>query len=299
MRDSISLLDQIVTNPEEEITLELAQRILGTANNAAVNDLVEAIIRQDAAEGLHVINLAIDSGSDPRQFGQQVVEHLRRVLLTQTATAGLVEASNEEQQIYQQQAEQISRGMLLRSLRIFNEAVNEYRGGWQPQLSLELAFIDSIRGKDEIYVAPEMTSQQLQSVPVAPQVEATPNIPAVVSPGEVSARWGDMLHLLGQKNATAPAVVEQFRVVRVDGNVVVIGANSEIYVSRLKVPEKVKLVEWALSNVHRVPLRVDIVLSNTDTSPAGASNIDMNDSLLEEARKLGAEIHPFEDKRKE
>ena len=51
VRDSISLLDQIVTDPDEHITLELAQQVLGTASTEAVRELIAALIQQDAAAG--------------------------------------------------------------------------------------------------------------------------------------------------------------------------------------------------------------------------------------------------------
>ncbi len=101
MRDSISLLDQIVTDPNEPITLGLVERVLGTASSAAVKELVQALIEEDAAEGLRVINAAVDSGSDPRQFGQQVVDHLRALLITQTAGADMIEASPDERMLYE------------------------------------------------------------------------------------------------------------------------------------------------------------------------------------------------------
>src|SRR5690349_19847892 len=63
MRDSVSLLDQIVSDPEEVITVELVQRILGTASIGAVKDVVSAIIHQDTGGGLHIINHALDAGS--------------------------------------------------------------------------------------------------------------------------------------------------------------------------------------------------------------------------------------------
>ncbi len=103
----------------------------------------------DAGRGLREINSAIDAGTDPRQFGQQVVEHLRCILLTQTAGTELVEASNEDRAMYAEQAGQIQRAVLVRAIRAFNEAVNNYKGGWQPQLSLELALIESVRGPAE------------------------------------------------------------------------------------------------------------------------------------------------------
>src|SRR5688572_1478824 len=115
-RDSISLLDQIVADPSEVVTLEIARGILGTANMGAVNDLVRAIVEQDTAEGLRIINTAVDTGADPRQFGQQVVEHLRCIMLAQAAGVDMIEASQEERALYEAQAQVIQRGALLRAI---------------------------------------------------------------------------------------------------------------------------------------------------------------------------------------
>jgi DNA polymerase III gamma/tau subunit len=70
------------------------------------------MIAEDIPRGMHIINAAIDSGSDPRQFGQQTVEHLRSIMLAQTASADLVEASDETRKFLERQANQISRNML-------------------------------------------------------------------------------------------------------------------------------------------------------------------------------------------
>ena len=144
VRDSISLLDQIVTDPAETITLALAQEVLGTAGSDALRALLEALVQGDAATGLNVINRAVDSGSDPQQFGQQVVGELRALLLTQTAGAALVVATDEDRARYQALAGQISRRALLRALRRFNQALADDLGSWQPQLALELALVESI-----------------------------------------------------------------------------------------------------------------------------------------------------------
>ena len=154
VRDSISLLDQIVVDPDETITLALTQTMLGTANTLQVRDLVEALAQRDVARGIHLINMAIDAGRDPRQFGQQIVSFLRHIMLAQTASADLVEAAQEEQEIYADLAERISRGQLLKLIRAFNDAVNVYIGGWQPQLALELALIETLETQPEAAPAP-------------------------------------------------------------------------------------------------------------------------------------------------
>ena len=142
VRDSISLLDQIVSDPEETVTVDLTRRMLGTANAQHVGDLVGALVDKDVARGIHLINVAIDGGSDPRQFGQQIVTYLRHIMLAQTASADLVEASQEERAQVEDFAERWSRAGLLKAIRAFNAAVNAYTGGWQPQLALELALIE-------------------------------------------------------------------------------------------------------------------------------------------------------------
>ncbi len=304
LRDSISLLDQIVTDPDEHITLDLAQQILGTASTEAVRDLVSALISQDTAAGLTVINQAVDAGSDPRQFGQQVVEHLRAILLTQTASAQLVEASQEEQAFYQEQAAHITRSNLLRALRAFNDAVNDYKGGWQPQLALELALMDSLRGPEEIYYAQQTTTAHAAPAPqptppAVPEASSSPDEPPVIPLTQIRAKWDAMLRVLNRLNKTAPAVVSQFQVVRVFGNVIVIGSE-DVYVERLQHPEKMQVLERAFFEVHHTPLRVQLVRTarnpqTGDVTLPTDGEIDMDDPLFAAGRELGAEMQMLDD----
>src|SRR5215475_11029660 len=62
VRDSISLLDQLISDPNQEITLELAEQVLGTAGNRVVGKLIQAILDNNTAAGLELLNQAIDEG---------------------------------------------------------------------------------------------------------------------------------------------------------------------------------------------------------------------------------------------
>ncbi len=304
MRDSVSLLDQIVSDPEEVITVDLVQRILGTASIGAVKDLVEAVIHQDTAGGLHVINHALDSGSDPRQFAEQIVEHLRAVLLTQTASVDLVEASDEDRAAYIEQAESIERGRLLKTIRAFNEAVNQGRSGWQPQLGLELALLESLKIEEEVMIARPVAASlsfgapaQQPAAQVAPSIEATPpGTPPVVQLHVIRDKWVDMLRTLGRLNKTGPDLVQYFRPLKVDGNVLFLGTDNELYIERLQHPTKLELVERALSAVHKVPLKIKVIKvangGRQDVDAPGdiSPDVPLDDPLLALGRELGAEI---------
>ncbi len=303
MRDSISLLDQIVADPTEAITLELVQRILGTAGLGVIRDVVQALSDGDTGEGLRLINIAVDGGADPRQFGQQVVEYLRRVLLAQTSGADLIEASQEDLALYQQQAAQISRSVLMRAIRAFNDAVNNFRGGWQPQLALELALIESIRpGEDDLDLRPAPVAAPRVATPAAasaePEIEAMPpGTPPLVPLIKLREEWTNTLRAMSRINSKAPDVVANFRIQRIEGNTVYLATDSQVFYDRLQDPLKIKVVEKALYAVHNQRLFVKVIMVSaiTPENDSGehevtASETPLDDSLLSLGKELGAEI---------
>ncbi len=315
VRDSISLLDQIVTNPDEEITLELAQDVLGTASSEAVRALLDALVAQDAATGLDIINRAVDAGSDPRQFGQQIVEQLRNLLLTQTASADLVVGTEEERQRYRTQAEGLSPALLLRALRKFNEALADDLGSWQPQLTLELALVESLPlAGAEATMAAEPVAQAASEAespaptaavtsspaaqPAAPEPEAGPpaetpaEVPAPAATGTLTLeklreRWDAVRQAVEQQGRSyVPAMLEHVQVHDLRGDLVILGTRRSFHV-RLNTPDAREKLEQALEGLFGRPLRVRVQSIETDP---GDRQIDPDDPLVASALALGARV---------
>lgn len=316
VRDSISLLDQIVSDPDETITLEIAQRILGTANSIAVKELTQALIHEDVTASLNILNHAIDSGSDPRQFGQQLVEHLRSVLLTQTANPDLLNVSAEDHQLFMEQAAQVERGRLLRYIKLFNDAVNELRSGWQPQLGLELAVIEGILGgvpsvthEQQMPIVPQQPRGQ--SAKSAPQPEAVPQVEEmpVGSPPKIDAKrlqadMKNLLRVLGRINPSAPAVLQHYQVHHVDGSTVYFCTDHELYYERLQGEEqKLSVIERALWDMYKISLRAQVLLVDTmetiaptlDDQPANQPPTkQVDDRVIRAIVDLGGQYSPSE-----
>ncbi|TVR21097.1 MAG: DNA polymerase III subunit gamma/tau [Anaerolineaceae bacterium] len=308
VRDSISLLDQIVSDPEEVITVATVQRILGTADDGAVRDVVEALIAEDVTGGLHVINTAVDSGSDPRHFGQQIVENLRAIMLAQTASADLIEAAEDDRQRYQKQAGRIDRARLLRAIRLFNDAVNDLRSGWQPQLSLELALIEAVRTAPPVVAQPaQQVATPAQAAPASgggvpvesapPDVEPLPVGSApVVEVESLRQRWNEVLSALYQIHTGAPAVLQYYRVHHVDGHTVYLCTDNALYFQRLDGQEqKLNIIEKALWRVYQKSLRVQVMMVQ-DINRVGASAVsdtrDIPDAVLRSGvEQLGGQYH--------
>ncbi len=143
IRDAESLLDQLVMAPGDTITLERAQMVLGTVTNTAVTQLVDAWLNSDGATGLAIIHESLASGADARQFSRQMVAYLRQLLLLQAAGRELAfDGSTEQHETMLAQAQRASRQGLISAVKRFTEAALTSAGSWQPQLPLELAFIE-------------------------------------------------------------------------------------------------------------------------------------------------------------
>jgi len=145
MRDAESLLDQLASYDDGGITVEQMRAALGIGANETVMRITEALAGGSMAEGLSAINSAVEEGTDPRQFARQMVEHLRSLLLLKLES-GAVEGHVSEEMfpVLEDQAAAFSRRQLVGAVQLFNRAAREAKGGWQPQLPLEMAFIEAV-----------------------------------------------------------------------------------------------------------------------------------------------------------
>jgi DNA polymerase-3 subunit gamma/tau len=194
VRDAESLLDQLAVAPGDVITLKRAQLILGTAGNASVGALTDAWLNADGAQGLSVIYDALASGADARQFCRQMVNHLRTVLLLQAAGLDLVvDVPEEHKEAMMAHAQRAPRQELIQAIKHFQEAALKPIASWQPQLPLELAFMELLPDMPmALYTAPirpEVAglSQVKESSSTTPKQEATTVVTQPISPAEPPA----------------------------------------------------------------------------------------------------------------
>jgi DNA polymerase-3 subunit gamma/tau len=172
-RDAESLLDQLSAYQTGEIDLALVQDVLGSVPLALIARLVEALITADVPAGVRAINEAIDSGAEPRQFLSEILDYLRGLLLVRVgAEENLQHLGPEglEEMRRVVAGRSFSADVLIRAIRLFNEAGQGLRTAARPQLPLELAFIDAVlqsTGGDAGEAGPSPRRE------VAPAVEST------------------------------------------------------------------------------------------------------------------------------
>jgi DNA polymerase-3 subunit gamma/tau len=328
LRDAISLLDQLISEPGEVLTLQLAQGVLGTADSQAVSDLTGALILGDAAGGLEIINAAMDHGTDTRQFANQMLDHLRRVMLVQTGGRDLVavEVMPDQLEIIMQHAEQLPRRALLQAMDLFREAAADTKGGgWQPQLPLEMAFVESVQA---LYAAPgdvapaappPVAPAPAQTAPAAPQNVMSPQVapraapapqeqaaaqdesaPPVIPITQIHAHWNQVLSVSRQIEPTGmvQALLRTGGVYGVEGHTVILQMPGDVLCAKIEDEANRAVIEAALERVFNQHLNVRCRVSAGPAPEQQSSEVDdlmASDSLISYAvNELGGTVKNVE-----
>jgi len=174
MRDAISLFDQMAAGGA--VTADYVRLMLGAERREVVQSLLQAWLDGDLNLGLHIINDAVDSGADPRQLARQTADFFRGLLLMRVgAGEAWTDPTAEERPRLQAMAKQAQAARLVQAVQLFSEVASERRVGWQPQLPLELAFVEAT-------LPPAATPPAAPVATAPPALHTTPVIGTPASP---------------------------------------------------------------------------------------------------------------------
>jgi DNA polymerase-3 subunit gamma/tau len=301
MRDAISLLDQLAST-SQEITLDLAQTILGTATNQTVIEITDSILEKDSAQGLDLIHQSLDTGSDPRQFARQIVDYLRNLLLVRMGNAQQIDATPEIRQTMAKQAQSFaSTPELLRVIRAFNHAASEARLSWQPALPLEMALVEAVSEPvmQTTHTAetatPHKTTKPVSQETAVPQKAATPpaQTPAKAEPeadpipNNIAQNWDQIRSIVRQKNPQTQALLNSCKLLGVKGGSLILGFNGEFAKSKMEQGEHIEILQQAMEQIIGEKMAVRCIMTAGKSLPADVDNDGMVATAL---RDLGGEI---------
>jgi DNA polymerase-3 subunit gamma/tau len=253
VRDSLSLLDQLIAGSDEgKVTYERAVSLLGYTPDSVLDDAVEALAVGDSATVFHSIDKVIQSGQDPRQFVEDLLERLRDLILVDSigneAKSVLRGISDEMLGRLEAQAAKFGRAELAHAADAVNDSLSTMSGATSPKLHLELmcakilvpaanatevgslARIERLERRIGIGGA---VSTETSSIPVAapkaapvtePVAQATPTTPIAVVPTGVTitqlrTSWPRILDMVAKKSKKAYMVAYTIDVMAIEGEV--------------------------------------------------------------------------------
>ena len=234
VRDSLSLLDQLIAGSEEEagseyvVTYDRAAALLGFTHSNLLDEVTDAFAAKNSAAVFASVDKVIQTGQDPRRFVEDLLEHLRDLIIMisvgENAKSVLRGVPADELEKMANQAARFGLAELTHAAETVNHALTEMSGATSPKLHLELmcakvlvpssdqtevgslARIERLErrigmGGDAPAAAPTAAPAQIAAPPVAPAVAA----PA--APAPTSAPVSDRTEVIKTVAPAAPAAV--------------------------------------------------------------------------------------------
>lgn len=188
MRDSQSLFDQLLAFGSEQITAADVHRLLGTAPDDRLTDLVEALIERRRDEALSRLDAALSEGVQLDAFTDQLVNYLRDLMVTGCGAVDvpLLAVGSESRDALKRQSERWGLSTITTAMQILAEAKSRMQRVTYGRALAELALVRISQLEDldgiDVLIA-QLKSGQTGSISVSSiSTNAPANRPAVTRP---------------------------------------------------------------------------------------------------------------------
>ena len=142
VRDAETILDQLVSYCDGEITFEDVFDVLGLVDWRVLHDLCQALQGNDTGKLLQIVDDIVVSGKDLAQFAEEIVRYFRNLLVCKTGAAkALLAMPEDEIQELEQQAGSFGLIQLIRIVEQFAELSSGYESQLAQRTALEALLI--------------------------------------------------------------------------------------------------------------------------------------------------------------
>ncbi|MCX6785975.1 MAG: DNA polymerase III subunit gamma/tau [Candidatus Komeilibacteria bacterium] len=260
LRDAVSLLGQILSLGEREITEEQASLVLPKSHWQKVMEFINFLFLGQTKEAIQMINVLMEEGVDLEHFAKTAVETLRKILLAKVTGDWQElgwEAGEERLRQLVLNTKEISTASMVKVLEIFLEALLGLKQTAIIQLPLEIAAVKSAEalGKVQPILTAEKAVQKPaveKSVPQEPEIQEA----GAINLETVRQKWPEIIEALKDYNHSLSMFLKSGYPVAVQGKKIVVGFKYNFHYERIKEDKNLRMVEEVLSKVFLKPLSI-------------------------------------------
>ena len=168
MRDALSILDQVISFGENNVTLENALLVTGSVTKTDLLNYLQAVVDQKTPEALEMIHKLVQDGKDASQIVEDLVEYCRDLLLYQQSPAMLEETElGMLDEDFKKFAQEIEPETVYQMINILNEQQENMRYTSHPTVYLEVLTVKLSQLKNQPQVSqanaqPAISADQAQ-----------------------------------------------------------------------------------------------------------------------------------------
>lgn len=286
LRDSQSLLDQILSYAGDQVSDEDVNMVLGSLDRDKLLQILTACVEADPGNALKVLGEMIDNGADPLRIALDLLEIMRSImiLLEVDDTADLIDLPEGELDALRSLAPRAEPGILRVQFAILARGEERLRRSAQQRLHLELALVHMARAGEIVPVAeggpspagsggsgagggrkrsftpsekPGRFSSSKEDAEAPRDLSAPPAFEGIETPMET---WEQLVEFINGRAPAIGSMLEQLIPRNVAGEEVVIGGKrGEIYLEVLQEKEKLSELKALLREFFNRDMRVKFV----------------------------------------
>lgn len=171
MRNALTSLEQLIAFGDGKVTLESAERLLGSLDTDSMAEIVSAIGKRDAAACFTWVSNYIETGADLAQFANDLAEHIRDLYILSLTNAQVdLPLSDANRQTMTQELQWFGPDRLSRLLVVLGDLNKELRTSLNTRLSFEIALTRMIRPSSDITL--EALAERIEALERNQQAEA-------------------------------------------------------------------------------------------------------------------------------
>ena len=188
MRNALTSLEQLIAYCGGKATLEGAQSLLGSLDNADLSEIVEAIGRRDAAACFNWVAQYVETGADLAQFVHDLAEHVRTLYLMSMAGLDVeLQISESMRTVMIGELKLFGQDRLSRMLVLLGDVSKELRVSSNPRLTFEIALTRMVRPESDLTL--EALAERVEELERRLSMLGNASSPAEVAPA-ASVRIG-------------------------------------------------------------------------------------------------------------
>ena len=185
MRNALTSLEQLIAFGEGKVTMETAERLLGSLDSNDMAEIVTAIGQRDIARCFTWTAQYVETGSDLAQFVRDLAQHMRNMyILSLSAADTVLEVNEVTRRELVQEMQFFSADRLSRMLGVLGDLLTELRTSINPRLSFEIALTRMVRPDSDLTL--EALAERVEALEsgysAVAHVSAVPAMPAAVAP---------------------------------------------------------------------------------------------------------------------
>ena len=140
LRDGQSLLDQVSAYATGAVTADIANEALGLVDVSLLFGFLEDVAVGNVAGAIEKVSRVAEEGRDFSEFGLQVAEHLRNLLLTTTLgpATDLLDVPADRREKYAEQAKKFAVGDVYRLVDYVRDFLSRLRWSTQPLMDAQM-----------------------------------------------------------------------------------------------------------------------------------------------------------------